>query len=58
MIDNPEHVDDPMLYKQPPIKYVGSELWQVKSVSLDNIITESLRRPCDACEGHKQEQGR
>jgi calreticulin len=44
MIDNPEFKDDPKLYVMPPIKYVGFELWQVKSGSIfDNImLTDSV----------------
>jgi hypothetical protein len=39
MIDNPEFVDDKDVYKRGPIKYVGFEIWQVKSGSIfDNII--------------------
>ncbi|CAA0827278.1 Calreticulin-1 [Striga hermonthica] len=39
MIDNPEFKDDPDLYVFPNLKYVGIELWQVKSGTLfDNIL--------------------
>ncbi|CAF2152296.1 unnamed protein product, partial [Brassica rapa] len=39
MIDNPEFKDDPELYVFPKLKYVGVELWQVKSGSLfDNVL--------------------
>ncbi|CAM8928515.1 unnamed protein product [Rhodiola kirilowii] len=39
LIDNPEFKDDPDLYVYPNLKYVGIELWQVKSGSLfDNIL--------------------
>ncbi|VYS49306.1 unnamed protein product [Arabidopsis thaliana] len=39
MIDNPEFKDDPELYFFPKLKYVGVELWQVKSGSLfDNVL--------------------
>lgn len=44
LIPNPDFKDDPALYKLPPIKYVGFELWQVKAGSIfDNImVTDSL----------------
>lgn len=44
LIDNPDFVDDKELYKLPPIKYVGFELWQVKAGTIfDNILlTDSL----------------
>jgi len=39
MIDNPEFKDDPELYVYPNLKYIGIELWQVKSGTLfDNIL--------------------
>uniref|UniRef100_A0A7N0U924 Calreticulin n=1 Tax=Kalanchoe fedtschenkoi TaxID=63787 RepID=A0A7N0U924_KALFE len=39
LIDNPEFKDDPNIYVYPNLKYVGIELWQVKSGSLfDNIL--------------------
>uniref|UniRef100_A0A0C9S783 Calreticulin n=1 Tax=Wollemia nobilis TaxID=56998 RepID=A0A0C9S783_9CONI len=39
MIDNPDFKDDPELYVYPNLKYVGIELWQVKSGTLfDNIL--------------------
>ncbi|XP_024538755.1 calreticulin [Selaginella moellendorffii] len=39
MIDNPDYKPDPELYVFPSLKYVGIELWQVKSGSLfDNIL--------------------
>ncbi|KAG6421850.1 hypothetical protein SASPL_118409 [Salvia splendens] len=39
MIDNPEFKDDPELYVFPKLKYVGIELWQVKSGTLfDNVL--------------------
>ena len=39
MIDNPDFEDDPTLYKLPPIKFVGFELWQVTAGSIfDNIM--------------------
>ncbi|CAE5960412.1 unnamed protein product [Arabidopsis arenosa] len=39
MIDNPDFKDDPELYVFPKLKYVGVELWQVKSGSLfDNVL--------------------
>jgi hypothetical protein len=39
MIENPDFKDDPHLYKLPPIKYLGFELWQVKSGSIfDNVV--------------------
>ncbi|KAG0475270.1 hypothetical protein HPP92_014956 [Vanilla planifolia] len=39
MIDNPDFKDDPDLYVFPNLKYVGIELWQVKSGSLfDNVL--------------------
>ncbi|KAG7968398.1 hypothetical protein I3843_08G151700 [Carya illinoinensis] len=39
MIDNPEFKDDPDLYVYPNLKYVGIELWQVKSGTLfDNVL--------------------
>eukprot|EP00252_Welwitschia_mirabilis_P014756 TRINITY_DN3269_c0_g1_i1.p1 TRINITY_DN3269_c0_g1~~TRINITY_DN3269_c0_g1_i1.p1 ORF type:complete len:429 (-),score=84.28 TRINITY_DN3269_c0_g1_i1:193-1479(-) len=38
-IDNPEFEDDPDLYVFKPIKYVGIEVWQVKSGTVfDNIL--------------------
>ncbi|KAK8545958.1 hypothetical protein V6N12_026765 [Hibiscus sabdariffa] len=38
-IDNPEFKDDPDLYVYPNLKYVGIELWQVKSGTMfDNIL--------------------
>ncbi|CAF1924364.1 unnamed protein product [Brassica napus] len=38
-IDNPDFKDDPELYVFPKLKYVGIELWQVKSGSLfDNVL--------------------
>ncbi|XP_002976041.2 calreticulin isoform X3 [Selaginella moellendorffii] len=37
--DNPEFEDDPDLYVFPNLKYIGIELWQVKSGTLfDNIL--------------------
>lgn len=44
LIPNPDFVDDPELYKLPPLKYVAFELWQVKAGSIfDNImVTDSL----------------
>ncbi|KAH7415353.1 hypothetical protein KP509_14G039100 [Ceratopteris richardii] len=44
MIDNPEFEDDPELYVFDNLKYIGIELWQVKSGSLfDNIlVTDDL----------------
>jgi hypothetical protein len=43
-IDNPEYKHDDNLYLQKDIKYIGFELWQVKSGTIfDNIIvTDSL----------------
>lgn len=39
MIDNPDFKDDPDLYVFPKLKYVGVELWQVKSGTLfDNVV--------------------
>ncbi|KAL6560590.1 Calreticulin-1 [Orobanche gracilis] len=39
MIDNPDFKDDPDLYVFPKLKYVGIELWQVKSGTLfDNVL--------------------
>jgi len=39
LIDNPDFKDDPELYVFPKLKYVGLELWQVKSGSLfDNVL--------------------
>ncbi|KAG0466433.1 hypothetical protein HPP92_018013 [Vanilla planifolia] len=39
MIDNPDFSDDPDLYVFPNLKYVGIELWQVKSGTLfDNVL--------------------
>ncbi|CAH9087470.1 unnamed protein product [Cuscuta europaea] len=39
MIDNPEFKDDPDIYVYPSLKYVGIELWQVKSGTLfDNVL--------------------
>lgn len=38
-IANPEFEDDPMIYKQDDMKYVGFELWQVKAGTIfDNIL--------------------
>ncbi|XP_038993893.1 calreticulin-like isoform X2 [Hibiscus syriacus] len=38
-IDNPDFKDDPDLYVFPNLKYVGIELWQVKSGTMfDNIL--------------------
>jgi len=38
-IDNPEFTDDPELYHQKSLAFVGIDLWQVKSGSIfDNII--------------------
>lgn len=44
LIANPDFVDDPDLYKLPPLKYVAFELWQVKAGTIfDNImVTDSL----------------
>jgi len=44
MVANPDYKPDPSLYLYEKIKYVGFELWQVKSGSIfDNIIvTDSL----------------
>ncbi len=39
MIDNPDFVDDKEVYLLPPLKFVGFELWQVKSGTIfDNIL--------------------
>ncbi|XP_027107927.1 calreticulin [Coffea arabica] len=39
LIDNPEFKDDADLYVYPNLKYVGIELWQVKSGTLfDNVL--------------------
>jgi calreticulin len=39
MIPNPEYVADDMLYLQKDLRYVGFELWQVKSGSIfDNVL--------------------
>ncbi|KAG4397431.1 hypothetical protein GLYMA_10G147600v4 [Glycine max] len=39
LIDNPDFKDDPDLYVFPNLKYVGIELWQVKSGTLfDNVL--------------------
>ncbi|CAI0459665.1 unnamed protein product [Linum tenue] len=39
MIDNPDFKDDPEIYVFPNLKYVGIELWQVKSGTLfDNVL--------------------
>ncbi|XVF31456.1 hypothetical protein REPUB_Repub16aG0147600 [Reevesia pubescens] len=39
LIDNPDFKDDPDLYVFPKLKYVGIELWQVKSGTLfDNVL--------------------
>ncbi|KAG2695761.1 hypothetical protein I3760_07G028000 [Carya illinoinensis] len=39
MIENPEFKDDPYIYVYPSLKYVGIELWQVKSGTLfDNVL--------------------
>ncbi|KAJ8447787.1 hypothetical protein Cgig2_015150 [Carnegiea gigantea] len=49
MIDNPDFKDDPDLYVYPNLRYVGIELWQVKSGTLfDNILV------CDDPEYAKQ----
>lgn len=38
-VDNPDYKPDPSLYAQKDLKYVGFELWQVKSGSIfDNIF--------------------
>jgi len=38
-IPNPDFVDDPLIYSFKDLKYVGFELWQVKSGSIfDNIL--------------------
>uniref|UniRef100_A0A6N2M3H9 Calreticulin n=1 Tax=Salix viminalis TaxID=40686 RepID=A0A6N2M3H9_SALVM len=38
-IDNPDYKDDPELYVYPSLRYVGIELWQVKSGTLfDNVL--------------------
>ncbi|KAI5587156.1 hypothetical protein BDE02_05G012400 [Populus trichocarpa] len=38
-IDNPDFKDDPELYVYPNLRYVGIELWQVKSGTLfDNVL--------------------
>ncbi|KAF9681511.1 hypothetical protein SADUNF_Sadunf05G0009000 [Salix dunnii] len=38
-IDNPDFKDDPELYVYPSLRYVGIELWQVKSGTLfDNVL--------------------
>jgi calreticulin len=39
MIPNPEYVADDALYLQKDLRYVGFELWQVKSGSIfDNVL--------------------
>ncbi|MEI4872889.1 hypothetical protein Q8G47_29635, partial [Klebsiella pneumoniae] len=39
LIDNPDFKDDPDIYVFPKLKYVGIELWQVKSGTLfDNVL--------------------
>ncbi|KAM7274170.1 hypothetical protein ACFE04_028834 [Oxalis oulophora] len=39
LIDNPDFKDDPEIYVFPKLKYVGIELWQVKSGTLfDNVL--------------------
>ncbi|KAK9086315.1 hypothetical protein Syun_028709 [Stephania yunnanensis] len=39
MIDNPDFKDDPEIYVYPNLKYVGIELWQVKSGTMfDNVL--------------------
>ncbi|XP_024638651.1 calreticulin isoform X2 [Medicago truncatula] len=39
LIDNPDFKDDPDIYVFPKLKYVGIELWQVKSGTLfDNVV--------------------
>ncbi|XP_042457520.1 calreticulin-like [Zingiber officinale] len=39
LIDNPDYKDDPDIYTYPNLRYVGIELWQVKSGTLfDNIL--------------------
>ncbi|KAJ0079278.1 hypothetical protein Patl1_22390 [Pistacia atlantica] len=49
MIDNPEFKDDPDIYVYPKLKYVGIELWQVKSGTMfDNVLV------CDDPEYAKQ----
>ncbi|CAI9769372.1 unnamed protein product [Fraxinus pennsylvanica] len=49
MIDNPDFKDDPDIYVYPKLKYVGVELWQVKSGTLfDNVLV------CDDPEYAKQ----
>jgi len=39
LIDNPEHKPDPTLYAYPSFKYVGIDVWQVKSGTIfDHIL--------------------
>lgn len=39
LIDNPDFEDDKEVYLLPPMKFVGFELWQVKSGTIfDNIL--------------------
>eukprot|EP00244_Chara_vulgaris_P007710 TRINITY_DN287_c0_g1_i1.p1 TRINITY_DN287_c0_g1~~TRINITY_DN287_c0_g1_i1.p1 ORF type:complete len:435 (-),score=139.64 TRINITY_DN287_c0_g1_i1:584-1888(-) len=39
LIENPDFVNDTEVYVLPPLKYVGMELWQVKSGTIfDNIL--------------------
>jgi len=44
LVPNPDYKSDPNLYLYEKIKYVGFELWQVKSGSIfdDIIVTDSL----------------
>merc|ERR1712224_703979 len=52
MIDNPEFEDDPDLYIQSKMAYVGFELWQVQGGSLfDNIlVTDDVEEAKKAAE--------
>jgi len=52
LIDNPEFEDDPDLYIQSKMAYVGFELWQVKGGSLfDNIlVTDDVEEAKKAAE--------
>jgi calreticulin len=52
LIDNPDFEDDEEVYLLPPIKFVGFELWQVKSGTIfDNILlTDSTQTAANMVE--------
>eukprot|EP00274_Cyanoptyche_gloeocystis_P004188 CAMPEP_0196656726 /NCGR_PEP_ID=MMETSP1086-20130531/19402_1 /TAXON_ID=77921 /ORGANISM="Cyanoptyche gloeocystis , Strain SAG4.97" /LENGTH=432 /DNA_ID=CAMNT_0041989579 /DNA_START=51 /DNA_END=1349 /DNA_ORIENTATION=- len=45
IIPNPEYVDDPAVYKFPPLRYIGIEVWQVKAGTIfDNfLVTDDIQ---------------